>query len=254
MKVTANSKLRNCSHDERHETKPVGRRSRSREPRPRQSPSSGFSKIDPPQNRKTPGEMTAIRSRDIPVAPPRKSESTMRGAPSLYFCPRATFSLLPSIPARPNCATTCCAIALGSHSVGKRTGSSPSMPCAAWTHPSPSPPGRPNSLNLSRRNCAAVSPPSRKSKPRWLATFLPNPQNKEDLMTDALETRRVSPAYPSKSGCGVPPQAVLEASRRQSSAPKLTISRLNRIQGVWESRPHLFLFPKHHPSKLATLS
>ena len=38
------------------------------------------------------------------------------------------------------------------------------------------------------------------------------------------------------------------------SAPKLMISRLTRIQGVWESRPHLLLFPKHHPSKLAILS
>lgn len=47
-------------------------------------------------------------------------------------------------------------------------------------------------------------------------------------MTDAFEIRRVSPASPPKSGCGVPPQAVLEASRRQSSAPKLTIFRFAR--------------------------
>lgn len=136
----------------------------------------------------------------------------------------------------------------------KRTGSSPSMPCAAWTNPSSSPPGRPNSPNPSRRNCAAVCPPSRKSKPSWLATFLPNRQNNEDLMTNAFEIRRARPAHPPKSGCGVPPQAVREASRLPSSAPKLTIFRLNRIQGVWESRPHLFHFPKHHPSKLVTLS
>jgi hypothetical protein len=73
-------------------------------------------------------------------------------------------------------------------------------------------------------------------------------------MSNAFEIRRASPASPPKSGCGVPPQSVLEASRRQSSAPKLTIFHLNRIQGVWESRPHLFLFPKHHPSKLATFA
>ena len=92
----------------------------------------------------------------------------------------------------------------------KRTGSSPSMPCVAWTNPSPSPPGRPNSPNPSPRNCAAVCPPSRKSKPSWLATFHPNPQNKEDLITNALELRHTSPAYPPKSGCGVPPQTVAE--------------------------------------------
>jgi hypothetical protein len=32
-------------------------------------------------------------------------------------------------------------------------------------------------------------------------------------MTNAFEIRRASPAYPPKSGCGVPPQAVREASR-----------------------------------------
>ncbi len=37
-------------------------------------------------------------------------------------------------------------------------------------------------------------------------------------MTDAFEIRRASPAYPPKSGCGVPPQAVQEASRLPSSA------------------------------------
>jgi hypothetical protein len=51
-------------------------------------------------------------------------------------------------------------------------------------------------------------------------------------MTDAFYINRVSLAYPLKSGCGVPPQAVLDASRISSSAPKLTISRLNRIQGM----------------------
>ncbi len=50
-------------------------------------------------------------------------------------------------------------------------------------------------------------------------------------MTNAFEIRRVSPAYPPKSGCGVPPQSVRESSRLPSSAPKLTIFRLNRIQG-----------------------
>lgn len=59
-------------------------------------------------------------------------------------------------------------------------------------------------------------------------------------MTNAFEIRRLRPAYPPISGCGVPPQAVLEASRRQSSTLRLTISRLNRIQGVWESCPHTF--------------
>jgi hypothetical protein len=54
-------------------------------------------------------------------------------------------------------------------------------------------------------------------------------------MPKALEIRRVSPVYLPKSGCGVPPQSVREASRLPSSAPKLTLSRLNRIQGVWES-------------------
>ena len=57
-------------------------------------------------------------------------------------------------------------------------------------------------------------------------------------MTNAFEIRRVSPAYPPKSGCGVPPQAVLDASRFQSSPSRSTIFRLNRIQGVWESRLH----------------
>jgi hypothetical protein len=69
-------------------------------------------------------------------------------------------------------------------------------------------------------------------------------------MTNAFEIRRARPAHPPKSGCGVPPQAVREASRLPSSAPKLTIFRLNRIQGVWASfcwrctaqppRPHSF--------------
>jgi predicted nuclease of restriction endonuclease-like (RecB) superfamily len=123
----------------------------------------------------------------------------------------------------------------------KRTSSSPSMPCAAWTNPSPSPPGRPNSPNPSPRNCAAVYPPSKKSKPSWLATFLPNPPNKKNLMTDALAIRRVSPAYPPKSSCGVSQQAVLEASRFQSSPSRLTISHLKlqeteiiRIFLLWE--------------------
>jgi hypothetical protein len=57
-------------------------------------------------------------------------------------------------------------------------------------------------------------------------------------MTNAFEIRRVSPAYSPKSGCGVPPQSVREASRLPSSAPKLTIFHLNRIQGVWASRPN----------------
>ena len=57
-------------------------------------------------------------------------------------------------------------------------------------------------------------------------------------MTNAFEIRRASPAYPPKSGCGVPPQAVLDASRFQSSPSRLTISHLIRIQGTWETRPH----------------
>ncbi len=57
-------------------------------------------------------------------------------------------------------------------------------------------------------------------------------------MTDGFEIRRTSPAYPPKSGRGVPPQSVRKVSRLPSSAPKLTIFHLNRIQGVWESRPH----------------
>ena len=77
-----------------------------------------------------------------------------------------------------------------------------------WTHPSPSPLGRPNSPNPSQRNCAAVCPPSRKSKPSSLATFHPNRQNREKLMTDALEIRRASPGHLLKSGCGVPPLSV----------------------------------------------
>jgi hypothetical protein len=80
----------------------------------------------------------------------------------------------------------------------KRTGSSPSMPCVAWTNPSPSPPGRPNSPNPSPRNSGGACPPSQKSKPNWLATFLPNHQNKEDLMTNAFEICRDSPAFPPK--------------------------------------------------------
>ncbi len=124
----------------------------------------------------------------------------------------------------------------------KRTSSSPSMPCAAWTNPSPLPPGRPNSPNPSPRNCAAVCPPSRKSKPSSLATFHPNRQNEENFMTDAFEIRRASLAYPPKSDCGVPPQSVLEASRRQSSAPKLTISRLNRNSPIDASSSDFQIF------------
>ena len=37
-------------------------------------------------------------------------------------------------------------------------------------------------------------------------------------MTNALEIRSVRPAYPPKSGCGVPPQSVREASRPHSSS------------------------------------
>ena len=37
-------------------------------------------------------------------------------------------------------------------------------------------------------------------------------------MTDAFEIRRVSPAHPPKSGCGVPPQSVRDASRPHSSS------------------------------------
>ena len=88
-------------------------------------------------------------------------------------------------------------------------------------------------------------------------------------MTDAFEIRRDSPEYPPKSGCGVPPQSVREASRLPSSAPKLTIFRLNRIQGTWASlgwrspakspRPHssstfqLLSFPKFsfYPTSIA---
>lgn len=66
-------------------------------------------------------------------------------------------------------------------------------------------------------------------------------------MTNALEIRRVSPASPPKSGCGVPPQAVQEASRFPSSTLRLTIFHLNRIQGVWESRPHLPLHFSFYP-------
>jgi hypothetical protein len=123
----------------------------------------------------------------------------------------------------------------------ERTSSSPSMPCAAWTNPSPSPPGRPNSRNPSPRNCAVACPPSRKSKPSWLATFLPNPRNKENPLTDAFKIHRAT--YAPKSGCGVPPQAVQEASRLPSSAPKLTISRLTRIPQSQTTNPPA----SHHP-------
>ena len=37
-------------------------------------------------------------------------------------------------------------------------------------------------------------------------------------MTNVFEIRRASPAYPPKSGCGVPPQAVREASRPHASS------------------------------------
>jgi hypothetical protein len=47
-------------------------------------------------------------------------------------------------------------------------------------------------------------------------------------MTNALQIRRASQAYPPKSDCGVPPQSAREASRLSSSAPRLTIVRLNR--------------------------
>jgi hypothetical protein len=109
----------------------------------------------------------------------------------------------------------------------ERIASSPSMPCAAWTNPSPSPPGRPYSPKPSPTNCAAACPPSRKSKPNSLATFLPNPQNNENLMTDAFKNHRASPSYPPESDCGVPPQAIREASRPHLPLP--------------ETRP-----PKHH--------
>jgi len=101
----------------------------------------------------------------------------------------------------------------------KRTGSSPSMPCAAWTNPSPSPPGRPNSPTPSPTNCAAACPPSRKSKPSWPATFLPNPQTEESLMTDAFKNHHASPTCAPRSGCGVPSQAIQEASRPHCPCP-----------------------------------
>ncbi len=37
-------------------------------------------------------------------------------------------------------------------------------------------------------------------------------------MTNVFKIRRASPAYPPKSGCGVPPQAVREAPRPHSSS------------------------------------
>jgi len=87
-------------------------------------------------------------------------------------------------------------------------------------------------------------------------------------MTDALVIRCVSPSSPPKSGCGVPPQTVAGGVSPPVVSLRLTLSRLIRIQGVWESRPHLplkfqrfsfqnfsfyhsfFLTPKHRPTKL----
>ena len=57
-------------------------------------------------------------------------------------------------------------------------------------------------------------------------------------MTNALEIRRVSLGHLLKSGCGVPPQTVAGGVSPPVFLPKLTIFRLTRIQGVWESRPH----------------
>jgi hypothetical protein len=48
-------------------------------------------------------------------------------------------------------------------------------------------------------------------------------------MTDAFEIRRVSPTYPPKSSCGVPPQAVREVSRLPSSALSISASQRFRI-------------------------
>jgi hypothetical protein len=56
-------------------------------------------------------------------------------------------------------------------------------------------------------------------------------------MTNAFEIRCASPAHPPKSGCGVPPQFVAGGVSPPIISLRLTIFHLNRIQGVWESRP-----------------
>ena len=58
-------------------------------------------------------------------------------------------------------------------------------------------------------------------------------------MTNAFEIRRASPGHLLKSGCGVPPQTVAGCVSPPGISLRLTIFHLNRIQGVWESRPHL---------------
>jgi hypothetical protein len=82
MKVTANSKPRNCSHDEHNETKPVGNGTQGCEARPQESATRDSRKTHPSQNHETPNE---IRSHDTPVVPPMKRERTQRGAP--HFLP-----------------------------------------------------------------------------------------------------------------------------------------------------------------------
>jgi hypothetical protein len=77
---------------------------------------------------------------------------------------------------------------------------------------------------------------------------LPPESPKQGGSTNALEIRRASPTLPPKSGCGVPPQAVREASRLPSSAPKLTISSLNRIHPMGTLRIPPLTFHPQPPS------
>lgn len=62
---------------------------------------------------------------------------------------------------------------------------------------------------------------------------------------------RVNPAFHPKSGCGVSPQAVLDASRFQSSPSRLTIFHLNRISPIGASSSGLRLKNFHIPNSAA---